>query len=970
MAFARTDLSIMRDILQSYSSFSFPGVVQFVNELEETSPASLYIGKALCLKGESLYRLGRSREALDVLDRAVNANRNDSELCIQSWYWKGRVEYDLGFYETASISFFRGMEIYKEKFSSIMPENDNVNRFNELSILFGGRCFFAMEKYEEAIPLFEYVVGHGRDYNVREYGEVLLSLYESYINVSQYESLLKSYEALPQKGNFLAADIKGKCTILAGDAAVYLGQYKKACEYYKTVFDGEESGFSVLALQKLYGVSSQHPVASGINAAKLLEEAGENLGDYNTVLSEVWIRLAIDAFNSGDYKTSLSYFDSAEKTYGMKRCIIGLYRAEISSRLQTSSERQMNEAVAILDLYENAYEIDIPFNERNDYYAAYLCAYVKWYCVGGKYEESIDYGKKVVQLLGSYNLTDKQINETYYYLALSQYSLGKKKDAMKTLKNIQAISKSDYVSDVPSSLLYARLLIEDSKSKDAISVYESLYSSNKLSPVQIIDYANLLFSIGYITSAQRVALSSSDKESNYIAGLASFNKKEWKNAGEYFNKYISANGKNSSASFYLGYCQYKNGENLSAFNTLAKFARGNSDSYLCFNAHYTAALCAVLLSRFDEAGQEALLASQCAKAKEQKQDAILLCSSIYTDCGLYDKAIEVLVSSANGNDEFAIRSKYQIAQIYALQGNISLSDAAFKEIADRYGSTSFGDESAFRRGEIHYSSGNYGTALSRYNDYISKYKNGNFIDAALYYSGDCLVREGQLGRAEMQYLTLIKGYSDSSYVYSARKNLVQVYKNSGNYASALAEAKSILADYGQQAVKDSISNEIKELNYLVKGENETVVNLRVEYENNGGSSSTRGRGCGTELCELLFENPSTQEEAVNLAQEILSVQKNNQPTESEGAGRTNNVLAKYNRLSGHYKDAANLFIESASYFRSAGKGDESAMSMYYAVESFDACGMTGDALQTYEAMKELYPKSKYVSLAYELVKNY
>lgn len=970
VVYARSDVSIMRDVLQSYSSNSYPGVVQFVDELEKYSPSSLQLGKALCLKGESLYRLGRTRDALDVLEKAVSLNRNDSEILIASYFWKGRAEYDLGNYNKSVSSFYSVLKVHSENFSNQGAKEKNTEIYNNLSVFFGGKSFFALGKYEEAIPLFEFVIGNGSDYSASNYEETLLSLYQAYLNVSAYQKLVDSYDALPQKGNFLSPDVKNKCALLSGDAAVALKQYKKGCEYYKTVFESEESGYSVLALQKLYAVSSQYPSASGINAAKLLQDAGENLSDYDSTVSEVWIRIAMDAFNQGDYRTALSYFDSAEKTYGKKRLIAGLYRAEINSRLQPSPERQLSEAIAILDLYENETNIDTPYGVKNEYYAAYLCAYVKWYCIGGKYQESAAYGKQVSSLFDSYNVSEKQKNETLYYYSLSLYQLGKNKDALNILKKIQCISNGDYASDSASAVLYARILLKDSKDKEALAVYEKLYGADCLKPSQIVDYASLLFSMGYINAARRVALSSSDKEGIYVAGLASFNKREWKVSQDYFNKYISSNGKNPSASFYLGYCQYKNGETLSSFNTLAKFAKNNSSNYLCYNAHYTAALCAVLLSRFDEAGQEATLASECAHTKEQKQDAILLSSSIYTDCGLYDKAIAVLADSAKGGDEFAIRAKYQIAQIYALQGKISESDSAFLEITEKYSTTSFGDEAAFRRGEIYYSAGDYGTALARYNTYLSKYRSGNFVDAALYYSGDCLFKEGQYNRAEMQYMSLIAGYSESSYVYSARKNLIQVYKVQENYAGALAEAKSILNDYGEQAVKDSVGDEIKALNLYVRGENEEVVKLRLEYENAGGAKSEKGRIAGTSLCEKLIEDPKTFDEAVNIAQEILSAQKKNISSESEYAGRTNNVIAKFNRQNGHYKDAANLFIESASYFRSAGKKDESAMSMYYAVESFDACGMTGDAKQTYETMKELYPKSKYVPLAAELVKNY
>ena len=86
---SKTDVLIYDELLSSYSSGFYPGVVQHAEELFQDYPESSYIPSAIVMEGESLIRIGQIDSAFELLVKAEKLNLK-TELLLSQRFWLGR----------------------------------------------------------------------------------------------------------------------------------------------------------------------------------------------------------------------------------------------------------------------------------------------------------------------------------------------------------------------------------------------------------------------------------------------------------------------------------------------------------------------------------------------------------------------------------------------------------------------------------------------------------------------------------------------------------------------------------------------------------------------------------------------------------------------------------------------------------------------------------------------------------------
>ena len=207
--------------------------------------------------------------------------------------------------------------------------------------------------------------------------------------------------------------------------------------------------------------------------------------------------------------------------------------------------------------------------------------------------------------------------------------------------------------------------------------------------------------------------------------------------------------------------------------------------------------------------------------------------------------------------------------------------------------------------------------------------------------------------------------SGSSYKYNAEKRLVELHRQQGNYADALAYANKMLLTYGDQARDDGMAKIADEMERLSKGGNAALLKKEKEYENAGKTGTERGRIIGTELVRLYLNSSATQSKGIALAEKLLPMQT--APQESQYAAQNALLLAQHYRTNGDNKKAAQTYLSAAQYSRAAGNDDDAARALYGATEAFDAAGLPGDAKVTAESLANLYPSSNFVRSAWQIV---
>ena len=922
---SKTDVLIYDELLSSYSSGFYPGVVQHAEELFQDYPESSYIPSAIVMEGESLIRLGQIDSAFELLVQAEKLNLK-TELLLSQRFWLGRA-YELKNDAENALAYY---------FDYCTRSGENGKYFPQ-AIFHAADVYYRIAEYSKAVSNLEYVIKNGKKYSSGDYGTALLELADSYNKTGNADKTISLYSQFSKKS--LQNKVYLVLTEYAGDAYNLKKNYRKAYELYCYVLQGGEKSLASNALKKAYNVSSEHKKEVGAEPGDVLKNAQETLSSYPDLLAEFWTRLGIDAFNQNDFAKASGYFDEAEKYSSEELQYLSLvYRAEIKAgkKITAKTAKEAEE-------YVNSVLKNNPQIEETHFYTDFIRLLVKYSAHQKNWEDV----KKYAALL------ENPDDSTNYYVALAQYESGDYSTSAKLLSG-----KNDE--------LYALTLARQQKLKEAAGVYGNADKKDSITPEERLNYAKVLILSGRYREAQIEAAKSGLNEGKYILGLAQFNTWSWPYAEESFSTFLKNVDKNdesqrkaiSYAMFYQGYSQYRQGKTSEAYKNLVSFIEKYPEHELLWNAKMTAANAAVQSGNTENGIMMAESAIKTSVSNENREEAVLLCAEIYSDSKRYESALNLLTPYSKLRGSFGMKSLFKMAQIYEKMNQLSLADSKYKEVGTKFVSEKNGEEAMYRRGELYYSAEDWENALVRFNEYSSKYANGEYLDSSWYFAADCLAKTGKASRAVLQYQALIKKFPESTYVYASAKHLINLYRAEGKYSNALENARFLISKYGDQARNDGIAEVAADLEKLASGKNEAMVKKENEYRKAGGANTPEGRRAGTELVVMYAKSASTSAEAVKMAEQFLPLQKKNIKAESFWAAQNADILAQYYRSQGKNKLASEMYLSAAEYYRMNSKGDEAAAALYGAYDAFIAQNMPADANDTARTLQKLYPESR------------
>ncbi len=963
MSWAETETELFTEINSACTSGSYPAVIEYCEKLEKEYPDSPLNGKAFAYKGESLFKLGRFEEAQTVLERAAELNSKDNQTLVCINYWKGRSCYSLKEYVQSAECFARSSSLFNE---GRFTDAETQNCFYK-SVYFAAKANEALGKTEQIRITAAYVIANGKKYSANEYNDSLKMLVKANDSLKRFEdtvSLYESIRSLKASGNAESVEpVYCYVSLYAGDAYAALGKYSEAASCYNEVLDGKKQELAAAALQKAYVNANEHSVQVSETPQEILSKAQTVLKDYPELVAEFWIRLGVESYNNGKWEEAEGYLDNALSNASREnRLLSGLYKAQIA--LKKNNVNSSSQSISFLDEYSQADNL----TEEDIYYPDYMLAYMRAYGLAEKWNLVKKHALLVPQQSKAFN------DEYRYWYALALYKTGDSKNAVPLLSSFTAggITDTEQKEIYHDALVLKAVVLAKNHSIDqAEKILRAMDELNLLKEKEILDYAKVLLLQKNYAAAGKTALRVQNAEGWYIMAVACFNRKDWVSAEMYFKKVIASKNEPLEADtlFYGGYSQYRLGKSIEAYNTLNTFIKKYPADEYVWNACMTCANAALEAGKFDDAASQVEKAVKVSKNKLQEQQSVLLCSGIYSDAGKYEKALAVLEPYTLLSSDFAVQCRFEKAVILAKQKKIEESDELYKTVSVKFKSHPLADDAAYRRGELFYSAKNYAEAINRFEEYRRQFPKGSFIDASYFYEADCCSLLSNSERAIILYLSLINTLPKSSYVYSAKKNLMQLYSDGGEYNEALRLAENILAEFPEQSEQEGILKQYTMLKQLASGEDERIVKKRTSFENKGGLTSRKGRIEGTELASMLWKNSGYQSEAVSLVTKLLPVQSSKENLSSECSYAASNqvILAQSYRNSGDNKNAADAFLTAAQYARMADNSSLACRCLYGAVEAFDSEGLTGDTRESYELMKQLYPDDEYTKLAQHIV---
>ena len=942
--FANSDAAQLNsEMISAYNGGFYPGVVRCADKILQENASSPFAGAAFIYKGESLFRMGRVEEAVSVLDKARKATGDDEELSAQRLYWLGRCFEKLGndkealiyLHEAAKLS---GKESAKK--GSTYPQ----------ALYYSGLTLNKLGEHEKAADVFNFVLNNGRLYSQSQYELASVLFVESCNSSGQFDRGIKITDSL--KDAQFSDYTKFNLMLGQGDALSGKGLYRDAYKKYCTVLETAPAELAVVAMQKAYTVSAEHRKEVNEEPGSVIEKAGPRLASYPELVSSFWTRLAIDAFNQKDYKKSVEYFNNVNSGDTKLEQIAVLYRTEIGFINNSKNEEEAAKSAA-----DSLIQQKEKFAQDN---ASFELSLARYYGLSQNFEECAKLSAKYL------DHSDDSLRKTaIYWNAYSLYKQKKYADGVKLLEGV------NYGDDRGFAHLHARLLAQTGNLNRADKIFYALGEREQLGNQGHLDYARTLLTGGYLISTVEQASMAGGAEGHYLKGLALFNRRNWTEAENAFYQAQKDKSLESpyreNALFYLGYSRYQMNKYEVALESLTAFTRALPASSLMWNACVTASRSAAQLGKYQVAADFAQKAVADSRNDAQKQESILLCAGVYSDSASYDKAIATLRPYSGQKNSFGYQCKYLTAQILVQKGDYDGADKTYAELSSEKAALALAEEALYRRGELFYTTDKYDRAVPLFAEYIKKYNHGEFYFASMYFTADCLAKTKQTDKAILYYKQIAQSPEKSTYRYGSHRQLINLYRQTGEYGLAIQSCQYLMEEYGEQASADGVPDAMRELKALNSGADTELVKMQKAYEEKGGLKTAEGRALGTALAEYYLNSQNDSKKAESLAQSLLDKQKTNDG-ESAGAGKNALLLAGIYRNRLDNQKSASMYLVAAEQLRKAGDDEGAARSLYGAAESFDACMMYADSKSTAQYLQKLYPDSPYSKRAASFIK--
>ena len=949
-------------------SNAYPAVLATSSEFLQQYPQSIYLDEVALSRGEALFYAGRNTEALKILQQAEKSN--NSKIRGSAQYWQGRIAFKLQDFNKAVNLFYKAAQVQYTQDN----KDSKGDTLTTSVLLYAGKSLYEVKEYTQAEIIFrQYLANFVPDSHYQEIARLLCTIY---YQTKKYKELVNFYNKLPLDS--FSKNSKEICMLYGAGANLALGDFKTAYDMYVELLASSNKQRSLAALQRAYSIASTQ---NFVTEQTLLDTATKYLGEESTIMQDLWVRSGINSLFEGDANKSLLYFERADKlenTQGILWELSGLYQAKIYFERGNS-----NKALSILkERYSENSKLAPWFlvaqaelaGRNSSWDDCEELAFLAIQKIETEKEESMP-NKVTVSTIGQ-SYPNELSNKAFYWLGAAYFA---KKDFEKAVDILSKSSDSENGTD--TTFLYAQSLFNAGKRDKALLLFTKYFSSNK-------DTAIAQLKTGQYLASWKTAVAANNI---YLSGLGAYCSADWERASFSLQSALLKNlvpAQNQSwANYYYAVSLYHQGEYNKAFSRFEIFLSKWQNHVKAWDAKMTAAMCAIQLGGDAMEKKAMILASDAvatASSRDRKIQSALFAASLYSDARQYSKARNVLIPIASENTEDTVPIRFQLADIYAAEGNLTDADTELEKIANVFKSSDFAREAAYRRGEIYYRAQDYQTAAEKFAAFRRDWPVGSFTDSALFFGAECTVKNENIGRAILLYTDVLELFPESTYCFASMDTLVNLYRETNEYQTALDMANKMLAQYGDQARNAGIVSRISELERLVGGDDEQATRFYATWIKNNKNKTPAGREAGFSLATLYLSSIKNRSDGLKMLTTLrLDLESLDANTNTAGSlnseqredislyARVLEQLAKAERETGTAQQAAQLYVKAAERYAVAGYSDsreKAAHAMYGAVEAFDADKSYADSKAVYTTMQESFADSEWTAKAAQIVK--
>ena len=999
----KSHTELYKRVYETRNAGFYPGVVKYAETFLESFPRSVLTPEVQVYTGEALYYLCQPENAAVQLIAGFSGlseqSRKDCLLKGTAVYWLGRISWDTGNY-AAAADYFADAGSYLRRAEADAVDADTRGLYLD-ALLYGARSCLKAGFPGQSIPVLEYLWSVPLSAENRDL--VTQLLFESYTASGNADRCITAFSVLEGSHAAVASAVYDVAALYTAAAYKQQGLYAEAYRLYSRLVVEGGAQFAVQALQAAWNLAEY---VAGADRAELLEQASARLQEYPLLLAEFRTRQGIDFFTAGQRTVAAENFRLSQGL--LSNISTGADMSDLYEQLSRTNSQYLAEiffldngstgeaAASAYNLLRNGIpETEIPAEDLETQLLRY--AVIAQLPLNGehwilqRYESffnrtgtvGTDPSDRAVPSgtatnPGGTGIISGNTAEAAYWYSMIGMRVG---DYTGVVDLLQFNVFNGQPSLLPEQLfcaaatLYANALFLSGQQDMALEYFNRFAGDGVLTDAGILNYAKALLLTGDMESALTAASSVTGIEASYLEMLAAAGTGDWNRVEKLAE--ICQSQKDfaflSYVRYYSGIARYRLENYAEAYTLLYEFAADMPAHPYTRSALKTAASCALQLYQqqpdsetvwLDNAVQIAGTLVRTAPNSREQENSVMLAAGIFSDAALYDRGIELLEPYCRRQDQFGLQCRLQLADLYVKKHQLENADSYYEQICRLFSDDPAAETAAFRRGEIFYVSGQYESAAQRFNEYRKMYPAGMYADAALYFNGDSLSRLGRTDEAVLQFSLLVTYHTDSTFMYGALSALLQLYRDNGEYATALETARCLMELYPEQAVSDGVPGKTQELTQLAAGTGEAVVAALAGYKKAGGSSTATGRVLGVELAMLYAASPVYAEEGVALVQELLAAVTPVQESERKTAADINRLSAEFNRNAGSFTEAGRQFLKAAELY-AAFDTDQAASALYRAAESFDADGKTADARDIAVQMELQYPDSAWTVAAAE-----
>ena len=311
---------LFSQISVAYKNNFYIGTVSSADEFIEKFRDSVYLPEVLFYKAESLVNLENYSEAQKTLKDVLSLFKTGDAIFARGVFLLGKIKFAEKKYENALFYFSKIPSL-------LVGEAEGLKDIESQTILLTAQSLYFLKEYEKSIPYFELIISSGENYSLEEYMHSLSFLFLGYAECRKFNEMTKLFETFPE--DYFDDDFYFQISLFVAQAYEELLEYKKAFALYSKILEGDRGTKAVIALKKAYLISEKYDV--GIEQNVFFAEAIDNLQNAEEIVEEFYLRLGIDEFNSKNYQTAVSYFDSIKSdiSESQNARVGNLYKAKI-----------------------------------------------------------------------------------------------------------------------------------------------------------------------------------------------------------------------------------------------------------------------------------------------------------------------------------------------------------------------------------------------------------------------------------------------------------------------------------------------------------------------------------------------------------------------------------------------------------------------------------------------------------------